>query len=427
MKISIIGLGYVGLPLAIEFSKTYSTVGFDINENRVQQLNTSIDINGDIVESSLVTTEARFSSSTSDIKDSNIYIITVPTPIDKKNNPDLSLLKNACDTVGSVLNNNNIVIFESTVYPGTTEEICVPILEKNSKLDYITDDNKNSVNDGFYCGYSPERINPGDQEHYLSNIIKITSGSTQEVAEKIDNLYKTIVTAGTFKAKSIMVAEAAKIIENTQRDVNIALVNELSIIFYKLGIDTKDVLDAAETKWNFNRYDPGLVGGHCIGVDPYYLAYKSMEIGYYPEMILSGRKINDGMPEIIANRIKDLLKKKNKKIENSNILIMGLSFKKDCKDLRNSKVFNLTKILNDESAKINVYDPFINQSEINGNNTFTLIKEPKNEYYDVVIIAVDHSIFYSMGISDIRKFGKEEAIIFDVKSMFPIKDSDARL
>lgn len=427
MKISIIGLGYVGLPLAIEFSKTYSTVGYDINENRVQQLNKSIDINGEIVESSLVTTKARFSSSTNDIKDSNIYIITVPTPIDKKNNPDLSLLENACHTVGSVLNKNNIVIFESTVYPGTTEEICVPILEKHSKLNYITDDNKHSVNNGFYCGYSPERINPGDQEHYLSNIMKITSGSTQEVAEKIDNLYKTIVNAGTFKARSIMVAEAAKIIENTQRDVNIALVNELSIIFYKLGIDTKDVLDAAETKWNFNRYDPGLVGGHCIGVDPYYLAYKSMEIGYYPEMILSGRKINDGMPEIIAKRIKDLLKKKNKKIENSNILIMGLSFKKDCKDLRNSKVFNLAKILNDESAKIDVYDPFINQSEINPNNTFTLIKEPKNEYYDVVIIAVDHSIFYSMGISDIRKFGKEEAIIFDVKSIFPIKDSDSRL
>ena len=427
MKISIIGLGYVGLPIAIEFSKKYPTIGFDINQQRVKQLKANIDINQDIIDSSLMETEAKFSSSINDIKDSDIYIITVPTPIDGDNKPDLSLLNSACEKVGSVLKKNNIVIFESTVYPGTTEEICVPVLKKISKLEYITDDNKDSVTNGFYCGYSPERINPGDREHYLSNIMKITSGSTKEIAEKIDRLYNSIVTAGTFKAESIMVAEAAKIIENTQRDVNIALVNELSIIFNKLGIDTKNVLDAAETKWNFNRYDPGLVGGHCIGVDPYYLAYKSIEIGYYPDMILSGRKINDGMPEIIANRIKDLLKKKNKKIENSNILIMGLSFKKDCKDLRNSKVFNLTKILNDESAKINVYDPFINQSEINGNNTFTLIKEPKNEYYDVVIIAVDHSIFYSMGISEIRKFGKEEAIIFDVKSMFPIKDSDARL
>ena len=428
MKISIIGLGYVGLPLAVEFSKLYETVGYDVNEKRVREIKASIDINGDIEEEILSNLNAKITDSVDDISDSDVYIITVPTPIDENNDPDMTLLMSACKTVGRYLARDNIVIFESTVYPGTTEEICAPILESESGLTYINEKNKNTILDGgFYCGYSPERINPGDKEHYLTDILKITSGSTNEVAKKVDDLYKSIIIAGTYLAQSIKVAEAAKIIENTQRDVNIALINELSIIFKKMNIDTKDVLDAADTKWNFSRFDPGLVGGHCIGVDPYYLAYKSIQVGHIPEMILSGRKINDGMPKVIAGQIEQLVKQQKKELSSCKILIMGLAFKKDCKDLRNSKVFDLASILNNYGSTIEVYDPIVNQDEIGIDSSYTIIQEPKKGYYDVIIIAVDHKLFIDIGIDKIKDFGNEDLITFDVKSVFPPDKTTSRL
>ena len=428
MKISIIGLGYVGLPLAVEFSKLYETVGYDVNEKRVREIKASIDINGDIEEEILSNLNAKITDSVDDISDSDVYIITVPTPIDENNDPDMTLLMSACKTVGRRLARDNIVIFESTVYPGTTEEICAPILESESGLTYINEKNKNTILDGgFYCGYSPERINPGDKEHYLTDILKITSGSTNEVARKVDDLYKSIIIAGTYLAQSIKVAEAAKIIENTQRDVNIALINELSIIFKKMNIDTKDVLDAADTKWNFSRFDPGLVGGHCIGVDPYYLAYKSIQVGHIPEMILSGRKINDGMPKVIAGQIEQLVKQQKKELSSCKILIMGLAFKKDCKDLRNSKVFDLASILNNYGSTIEVYDPIVNQDEIGIDSSYTIIQEPKKGYYDVIIIAVDHKLFIDIGIDKIKDFGNDDLITFDVKSVFPPDKTTSRL
>ena len=428
MKISIIGLGYVGLPLAVEFSKLYETVGYDVNEKRVREIKASIDINGDIEGGILSNLNAKITDSVDDISDSDVYIITVPTPIDENNDPDMTLLMSACKTVGRYLARDNIVIFESTVYPGTTEEICAPILESESGLTYINEKNKNTILDGgFYCGYSPERINPGDKEHYLTDILKITSGSTNEVAKKVDDLYKSIIIAGTYLAQSIKVAEAAKIIENTQRDVNIALINELSIIFKKMNIDTKDVLDAADTKWNFSRFDPGLVGGHCIGVDPYYLAYKSIQVGHIPEMILSGRKINDGMPKVIAGQIEQLVKQQKKELSSCKILIMGLAFKKDCKDLRNSKVFDLASILNNYGSTIEVYDPIVNQDEIGIDSSYTIIQEPKKGYYDVIIIAVDHKLFIDIGIDKIKDFGNEDLITFDVKSVFPPDKTTSRL
>ena len=428
MKISIIGLGYVGLPLAVEFSKLYETVGYDVNEKRVREIKASIDINGDIEEEILSNLNAKITDSVDDISDSDVYIITVPTPIDENNDPDMTLLMSACKTVGRRLARDNIVIFESTVYPGTTEEICAPILESESGLTYINEKNKNTILDGgFYCGYSPERINPGDKEHYLTDILKITSGSTNEVAKKVDDLYKSIIIAGTYLAQSIKVAEAAKIIENTQRDVNIALINELSIIFKKMNIDTKDVLDAADTKWNFSRFDPGLVGGHCIGVDPYYLAYKSIQVGHIPEMILSGRKINDGMPKVIAGQIEQLVKQQKKELSSCKILIMGLAFKKDCKDLRNSKVFDLASILNNYGSTIEVYDPIVNQDEIGIDSSYTIIQEPKKGYYDVIIIAVDHKLFIDIGIDKIKDFGNDDLITFDVKSVFPPNKTTSRL
>ena len=428
MKISIIGLGYVGLPLAVEFSKLYETVGYDVNEKRVREIKASIDINGDIEGGILSNLNAKITDSVDDISDSDVYIITVPTPIDENNDPDMTLLMSACKTVGRYLARDNIVIFESTVYPGTTEEICAPILESESGLTYINEKNKNTILDGgFYCGYSPERINPGDKEHYLTDILKITSGSTNEVARKVDDLYKSIIIAGTYLAQSIKVAEAAKIIENTQRDVNIALINELSIIFKKMNIDTKDVLDAADTKWNFSRFDPGLVGGHCIGVDPYYLAYKSIQVGHIPEMILSGRKINDGMPKVIAGQIEQLVKQQKKELSSCKILIMGLAFKKDCKDLRNSKVFDLASILNNYGSTIEVYDPIVNQDEIGIDSSYTIIQEPKKGYYDVIIIAVDHKLFIDIGIDKIKDFGNDDLITFDVKSVFPPDKTTSRL
>ena len=428
MKISIIGLGYVGLPLAVEFSKLYETVGYDVNEKRVREIKASIDINGDIEGGILSNLNAKITDSVDDISDSDVYIITVPTPIDENNDPDMTLLMSACKTVGRYLARDNIVIFESTVYPGTTEEICAPILESESGLTYINEKNKNTILDGgFYCGYSPERINPGDKEHYLTDILKITSGSTNEVARKVDDLYKSIIIAGTYLAQSIKVAEAAKIIENTQRDVNIALINELSIIFKKMNIDTKDVLDAPDTKWNFSRFDPGLVGGHCIGVDPYYLAYKSIQVGHIPEMILSGRKINDGMPKVIAGQIEQLVKQQKKELSSCKILIMGLAFKKDCKDLRNSKVFDLASILNNYGSTIEVYDPIVNQDEIGIDSSYTIIQEPKKGYYDVIIIAVDHKLFIDIGIDKIKDFGNDDLITFDVKSVFPPDKTTSRL
>ena len=355
-KIAIIGLGYVGLPLAVEFSKKIFTVGFDIDERRISELEKGYDRTFEIEDNVLSsdTVNLKYSSNIQDTKDCNIYIITVPTPIDDANQPDLEPLIKSSRTVGSVLGKNDVVIYESTVYPGVTEEICVPELEKSSSMKYNKD---------FFCGYSPERVNPGDKNHTIASIVKVTAGSTPEVAQYVDDLYNQIVIAGTHPASSIKVAEASKVIENTQRDVNIALINELALIFNQMGIDTNEVIDAAATKWNFNKLVPGLVGGHCIGVDPYYLTYKAQELGYQPNIILSSRQINNGMSKYIANQTVKEMIKAGKAIKNSNILILGLAFKEDCPDIRNSKVIDIINELKNCGANINIYDPWVNLSQ----------------------------------------------------------------
>lgn len=409
-KIAVIGLGYVGLPLAVEFSKKIPTVGFDINTNRVSELSLGVDTTKEVSSEELKdSTNLSFSSDKAVLRECNVLIVAVPTPIDEYKRPDLSPLISASTTVGSILKQGDIVIYESTVFPGATEEVCVPVLEKTSGLTY---------NDDFFCGYSPERINPGDVNHRISDIVKVTSGSTPEIAEFVDNLYKEIITAGTFKTSSIQVAEAAKVIENTQRDVNIALVNELALIFNRLGIDTMEVLEAAGTKWNFLPFQPGLVGGHCIGVDPYYLTHKAQQVGYHPEMILAGRRLNDDMGRYIASEVVKLMLKKRIHVAGATLLVMGLTFKENCPDLRNTGVVKIIKELESYGAAIEVYDPWVDEDEAESMYNVKMVNEPGSNQYDAVIGAVAHHQFISMEPKEIRSFCTENAVIYDVKNMF---------
>lgn len=413
-KIAVIGLGYVGLPLACEFAKYFQVAGFDINEQRIKELKNGNDKTLELSEAQVeeaLKNKMLFTCKLDDIKDYNVYIITVPTPIDKNNNPDLTPLIKASGSVGKVLKKDDVVIYESTVYPGATEEDCVPVLEKTSGLKYNKD---------FFCGYSPERINPGDKEHTVSKILKITSGSTPKIAKFVDNLYKKVIKAGTHLAPNIKVAEAAKVIENTQRDINIAFVNELAMIFNKIGIDTKAVLDAAGTKWNFLKFKPGLVGGHCIGVDPYYLTHKAEEIGYHPEVILAGRRINDNMGIYIANQIIKLMIKNDKKIVNSKILILGITFKENCTDIRNSRVVDVINELKEFGCNIDVVDPWADKNDVKHEYGINL-KPYKNidvNKYDTVVLAVSHREFLEFNMG-------KNALIYDIKSY--LTKYDARL
>lgn len=418
-RIAVIGLGYVGLPLAVEFGKRYLTTGFDINRSRIAALisghDSTLEVDTAALESAA---HLSYTTDVDKLKTCNIYIVTVPTPIDIYKRPDLSPLEKASETVGKVLSKDDIVIYESTVYPGATEEVCVPILEKHSGLTF----NKN-----FYCGYSPERINPGDKEHRVTTIKKVTSGSTLEIADKVDALYRSIITAGTHKASSIKVAEAAKVIENTQRDINIALINELALIFRRLGIDTEEVLKAAGSKWNFLPFRPGLVGGHCIGVDPYYLTHKAMKVGYYPEIILTGRKLNDSMGKYVANEIINLMTKKRIQVVDSNILVMGLTFKEDCPDIRNTRVVDVVQELSGFHCNIDVYDPWIDKEESIREYGITPVEQPEPGKYDAVIIAVAHHQFKAMGITAIRALGKKNHVLYDIKYILPAEKVDGRL
>jgi len=416
INIAIIGQGYVGLPLAIEFGKKYPTIGFDINHSRIDELKNGIDHTNEASPEQLMSaTKLTFSSSINDIKECNIYIVTVPTPIDEFKTPDLNPLKGASKMLGEILKKGDTVIYESTVYPGCTEEICVPILEKTSSLIFNTD---------FYCGYSPERIVPGDKINTLTTIKKVTSGSTPEVADFVDNLYKSIITAGTFKAASIKVAEASKAIENAQRDVNISFVNELALIFDRVGIDTQDVLDAAGTKWNFLKYKPGLVGGHCISVDPYYLAYKAENLGYHPEVILSGRRVNDNMSAFVANKMIKMLIKAGKQIMGSRVLILGVTFKENCPDIRNSKVADVYNELKDFGLKVDAYDYEANPVEVNNEYGISLINEIKDKY-DGILLAVSHDKFSKIDITSLKKDAK--SIVYDLKGFLPRDQVDSRL
>ena len=418
-RIAVIGLGYVGLPLAVEFGKKYLTIGFDVNSSRINALisgnDSTLEVDTAALESA---THLSYTTDVDKLKTCNVYIVTVPTPIDVNKRPDLSPLEKASETVGKVLSKDDIVIYESTVYPGATEEVCVPILEKHSGLTF----NKN-----FYCGYSPERINPGDKKHRITTIKKVTSGSTLEIADKVDALYRSIITAGTHKASSIKVAEAAKVIENTQRDINIALINELALIFRKLDIDTEEVLKAAGSKWNFLPFRPGLVGGHCIGVDPYYLTQKAMEVGYYPEIILAGRRLNDSMSKYVANEIINLMTKKRIQVVDSNILVMGLTFKEDCPDIRNTRVVDVVQELSGFHCNIDVYDPWIDKEESIREFGISPIEQPEPGKYDAVIIAVAHHQFKSMDITAMRALGKKNHVLYDIKYILPSENVDGRL
>jgi len=418
-KIAVIGLGYVGLPLAVEFGKFFDTFGLDINRSRVSELKLSKDSTLEVSHAEMQeAVHLDFTSDTKDIKDYNIFIITVPTPIDENKIPDLTPLISATSAIGEILKKDDIVIYESTVFPGATEEVCVPILEKKSNLEFNKD---------FYCGYSPERINPGDKERRLTMIKKITSGSTIEIADKVDKLYQKIITAGTYKAPSIKVAEAAKVIENTQRDVNIALINELSMIFNKLDIDTESVLKAAETKWNFLSFRPGLVGGHCIGIDPYYLTHKAIEVGYIPEMILAGRKINDDMGKYVANNVIDLMRMKNIIILDSNILILGFTFKENCPDLRNTKVVDLANAFENHGCNVDIFDPWVNLKDAYNEYGINPISQPKIGKYDALIIAVAHNEFKKFTLQELKQFGKNEHVLYDIKYLLDKNQVDGRL
>jgi UDP-N-acetyl-D-galactosamine dehydrogenase len=418
-KIGVIGLGYVGLPLAVEFGKRYKTVGFDIKETRVAELKSGHDSTLEADAAELKSAKKlSYTHRVEDIVECNFYIVTVPTPVDKYNRPDLRPIEGASNLLGKVLKKGDIVVYESTVYPGCTEEIAVPILERVSGLKFNRD---------FFCGYSPERINPGDKQHRLTTIKKITAGSTPEVATFVDKVYGSIITAGTHKASSIAVAEAAKVIENTQRDVNIALMNELALIFNRLGIDTEEVLVAAGTKWNFQPFRPGLVGGHCIGVDPYYLTHKAQEIGYHPEMILSGRRINDNMAIYVSERVAQLMVKKRIHVSGGKILVMGLAFKENCPDLRNSKVADVVRELAKFGANVDVYDPWVDADEAEHEYGIRPIKKPVEGEYDAVVMAVAHTQFRKMGIAKIRKFAKKKHVLFDIKYVFKANEVDGRL
>ncbi len=417
--IAVIGLGYVGLPLAVEFGKHIRTIGFDIDDNRIKELSAGRDKTLEVDEAGLnAAINLSYTASADDLAAANVYIVTVPTPIDRHKNPDLTPLRKASELIGRYLSADDIVIYESTVYPGATEEVCVPILSEQSGLVF---------NQNFFVGYSPERINPGDKEHGVTTIQKVTAGSTPETADFVDDLYKAIITAGTYKASSVMVAEAAKVIENTQRDVNIALINELAMIFKRMNIDTEEVLRAAGTKWNFLPFRPGLVGGHCIGVDPYYLTHKAIELGYHPEMILAGRRINDAMGSYVVEQITRLMTQSRIHIVDSNILIMGLTFKENCPDLRNTRVTDIINNFSELHANIDVYDPWVDADETFEEYGFRPIKEPQMNHYDAIVLAVSHRQFIDMGVEAVRKFGKAEHILFDVKYMFPADKTDGRL
>jgi len=419
VSIGIIGLGYVGLPLAVEFGIKYPTIGYDINSKRIGELRSGIDNTLEVEPELLASAkQLSYSDNINDLKPCNVYIVTVPTPIDEYKNPDLTPLIKASEALAKVVSRDDIVIYESTVYPGATEEVCIPIIEKLTGLEFNKD---------FYAGYSPERINPGDKEHRVTTILKVTSASTPEAANLVDDLYKSVITAGTHKASSIRVAEAAKVIENTQRDLNIALVNELAIIFNRLGIDTLEVLEAAGTKWNFLPFRPGLVGGHCIGVDPYYLTYKAQEIGYNPEIILAGRRINDKMGEYIVARVAKLMITKKIHVVDSKILILGLTFKENCPDLRNTRVVDMIKELQDYHAQVDVYDPWVNPAEAMHEYNIQPVQELIDGTYDAVIIAVSHSEFQKMGIEKLKKLCKPKHVIYDVKYTYGKDDVDERI
>ncbi len=409
--VGIIGLGYVGLPLAVEFSKKLATTGFDLKEQRIAELKEGIDVTREVSSQELQQTgNLNFTSNIEDLGDCNVFIIAVPTPIDANKRPDLRPLESASRTVGRVLNKGDVVIYESTVYPGATEEVCVPILEEVSGLTFNKD---------FFAGYSPERINPGDHEHRLPTIVKVTSGSTPEIADFVNDLYKIIITAGTFKASCIKVAEAAKVIENTQRDVNIALINELALIFNRLGIDTLEVLQAAGTKWNFLPFRPGLVGGHCIGVDPYYLTHKAQEVGYHPEMILAGRRLNDDMGRYIASEMVKLMLKKRIHVADANILILGLTFKENCPDLRNTRVVDIIDELESYGANVEVFDPWADQEEAKRLYGVTMIKSLPVNHYDGVVLAVAHQEFADLTKDDFTRMCRQLSVVYDVKHTLP--------
>ena len=416
-KVAIIGLGYVGLPLAVEFCKKYETYGFDVNAKRIKELQGGTDHTLEISPEQLAEAKnLKFTCEAADISGCNVYIVTVPTPIDKHNSPNLNPLYKASETVGKVLAKDDIVIYESTVFPGCTEEECVPILEKFSGLKFNKD---------FFCGYSPERINPGDKTHTLTKILKVTSGSTPEITDKIDALYGSIITAGTYKASSIKVAEAAKVIENSQRDLNIAFVNELAKIFNRIGIDTLEVLEAAGTKWNFLPFRPGLVGGHCIGVDPYYLTYKAQELGYRPEVILAGRRLNDGMGQYVATEVVKLMIKKNHVINSSKVLVLGMTFKENCPDIRNSRAIDVIRGLQEFGCCVDVYDPWADAGEVKDEYGIDLIEEIDTmRNYDAVVLAVAHDRFSGL---DFKKFSKDGLVIYDIKNHLPRNIIDARL
>jgi UDP-N-acetyl-D-glucosamine/UDP-N-acetyl-D-galactosamine dehydrogenase len=418
--IAVIGLGYVGLPLAVEFGRVRPTIGFDVRAARIDELKAGHDSTREVEPADLKASKhLTYSSSPDDLRKASAFIVAVPTPIDKANRPDLGLLLRASETVGKVLRKGGVVIFESTVYPGCSRQDCVPVLERVSGLKF---------NQDFFLGYSPERINPGDKAHRLTTIMKVTSGSTPEAATAIDKLYGQIITAGTHKAASIEVAEAAKVIENTQRDLNIALMNELAIIFHKLGLDTSEVLAAASTKWNFLPFKPGLVGGHCIGVDPYYLTHRAQELGYHPEVILAGRRINDGMGAHVADRVAKLMMKRGFPVVGSRVLVMGLSFKENCPDLRNSKVAGVIAGLREYNAAVDVYDPWVDGREAHEEYGLKVLdKAPAAGTYDAVVLAVGHTVFADLGAAKVRGFGKADAVLFDLKGIFAKDDSDGRL
>ncbi|HFR6412942.1 TPA: Vi polysaccharide biosynthesis UDP-N-acetylglucosamine C-6 dehydrogenase TviB [Shigella sonnei] len=418
-KIGIIGLGYVGLPLAVEFGKKVTTIGFDINKSRIDELRNGHDSTLECSNLELLeATKLTYACSLDALKECNVFIVTVPTPIDKHKQPDLTPLIKASETLGKIIKKGDVIIYESTVYPGATEEDCIPVVEKVSGLKFNID---------FFAGYSPERINPGDKEHRVTNILKVTSGSTPDVAEYVDQLYKLIITVGTHKASSIKVAEAAKVIENTQRDVNIALINELSIIFNKLGIDTLEVLEAAGTKWNFLPFRPGLVGGHCIGVDPYYLTHKAQSVGYHPEMILAGRRLNDSMGQYVVSQLVKKMLKQRIQVEGANVLVMGLTFKENCPDLRNTKVIDIISEFKEYNINIDIIDPWCSTDEAQHEYGLTLCEDPKVNHYDAIIIAVAHNEFREMGESAIRALGKDEHVLFDLKYVLDKKSIDMRL
>ena len=419
MRIAIVGLGYVGLPLAVEFGRKRSVIGFDTNEIRIKELKKGLDNTLETTHQELKdASHLSYTHSLEDLKDCKIFIVTVPTPIDKYKKPDLTPLEKATESIASILKKGDVIIYESTVYPGATEEVCVPILEKQSGL---------SFNKDFYCGYSPERINPGDKEHRITTIKKVTSGSTPEIAVAIDELYQEIITAGTYLANSIKVAEAAKVIENTQRDVNIALINELALIFNKLDIDTESVLDAAGTKWNFLPFRPGLVGGHCIGVDPYYLTHKALEVGYNPEMILAGRRINDDMGSFVADQVSKLMTKKGISLVGANILIMGLTFKENCPDIRNTKVVDLVEEFEGFNCNVDVYDPWVNHDQAIIEYNIKTVDHPVKGKYDAIVLAVAHDIIRELSLEQIKALGNENHVLYDIKYLLNSNEVDGRL